>query len=108
LAFETSLPTSASKDVVVFDDGSMTIQTLSTKSIVLNGKIACPWLSVADRDLVMTFYAGNRDSDFTFTNPHDGATYLLRFIDPEPEPRLEPGYVPPKYRIVFNVVGEKT
>jgi hypothetical protein len=38
-------------------------------------------LSRADRDTLMTFYAANVTTEFTFYWPGDGATYTVRFAD---------------------------
>lgn len=107
LSYETRLPLSAGKRVVMFEDNSSMVQSLSDADTVIAGLIICPWLTVAERDTIMGFYTTNKDLLFDFTNPHDDDVYDLRFIDPAPSPVIDKRYIPNRYTITFTVTGER-
>ena len=106
VAFETKLIPRAAKKVILMDDNSYDIRNLSTNEIY-SGKIVLPFLTAAQVFTVMNFYQTNKDLTWQFNNPQDEETYDLEYLDPAPTPYMLEEYDPPRWEIVFTVIGTK-
>ena len=106
IGYGSKLVSKAAKKLVMMDDNSFDINSLSSNEVV-TGVIQLVFLTEAQKDASMTFYTTNKDISWTFYYPKDGETYTLYFRDPAPSPDIQAEYDPPKYFINFAVVGTK-
>jgi len=106
VAYGTELTPRAAKKVILMDDNSYSINSLSSQE-VYTGKIILPFLTSAQSSTVMSFYETNKDLTWQFNNPQDEETYDLEYLDPAPTPRILEEYDPPRYEIIFTVIGTK-
>ena len=104
LSYETALTAVSARSQKINEDLTFNIESLSDNELT-NGVIVFDKLSSTQRDAIMQFYTDNKDSVFDFTNPNDGITYQLYFIDPVPKSQAIAGYQPLKYTVTYTVAG---
>lgn len=103
-SFKSNLPKTGAKNVILMEDNSFHVESLSSNELV-SGQIVFEPLTEAIRDTVMSFYTTNKDLAFDYVDPHDGETYSLYFADPPPKPIAIDGWKPLMYSVTYSVVG---